>query len=74
MVPDRAGRELGEQIEQHRAEIQTAQRQHESLHRKAARLHEALGMPTALVPREVTPEYVQGLEDMRAASATEETT
>lgn len=67
VVPDRATRELGEQIEQQRTARTAAQKEHESLHRKAARLHEALGMPTALVPRDVTPEYVQGLEDMRDA-------
>ena len=76
VIPDRSALELGEMIEKQRADRVTATRENESLHRKAARLHEALGMPTALVPREVTPDYVQGLEDMRAATraATEETT
>lgn len=65
VVPDRAAAELGQQIEQHRAEHTAAQRTHESLQRKAARLCEQLAMPLALA-RDATPEQVQGWEDMLA--------
>ncbi len=63
VIPDRAAAELGATIELKRAERSTEQRAQESLHRKAARLCEELGMPTALA-RHANAEQVQGWADM----------
>lgn len=75
VVPDRAAKELGETIDQQRASRETVQREQESLHRKASRLLETLGMPTALA-RDATPDQVQGWEEMvqiERASAQQQT-
>jgi len=74
VVPDRAAAELGVKIEQQRAERTTEQRAQESLHRKAARLCEALGLPLGMA-RDATPESVRGFENMLEVqrTVTEET-
>ena len=75
VIPDRAAAELGVKIENTRAERTTERRTQDALQRKAARLCEALGMPTVLA-RNANAEQVQGWADMLEVQrqTTEETT
>ncbi len=71
VIPDRAAQVLGAQIENQQAERAEEKREHQSLRRRALRALERAGMPTSLVPDDLTEDVVRGFEDM--AETTEQT-